>query len=72
LIIHLSFILLEYTNAVVKVGRRMYVTCLFGVSALSLLSTKHVALYISYNIEITPHKQTIQYKHNKTRQARFR
>jgi hypothetical protein len=28
---HLSCILLENTNAVVKIGRRMCVTCLFGV-----------------------------------------
>jgi hypothetical protein len=29
------------------------------VHDLSLLSTKHVALRTSYNIEITPHKHTI-------------
>jgi hypothetical protein len=29
---------------IVKMGRRMGVTCLFGVYALLLLSTKHVAL----------------------------
>jgi hypothetical protein len=38
----------------------MCVTCLFEVQALSLLSTKHVALRTSYSIEITQHKHTIQ------------
>jgi hypothetical protein len=37
----------------------MCVTCLFGVHDLSLLSTKHVALRTSYNIEIAQHKYTI-------------
>jgi hypothetical protein len=57
------------TNAVVKVGRRMCGTWLFEDHDLSLLSTKHVALHSSYNVEITHHKHTIQYKHNQTRQT---
>jgi hypothetical protein len=47
----------------------MCATCLFEVHDLSLLSTKHVALYTSYNTEIAQHKHTIQFKHNQTRQA---
>jgi hypothetical protein len=35
----------------------------------SLLSTKHVALRTSYNIEISQHKHAIQSKHKQTRQA---
>jgi hypothetical protein len=58
-IFHLSCILLKNTNAVVKVGRRMCVTCLFGVHNLSLLSKKHVDLRTSYNTEIAQHKHTI-------------
>jgi hypothetical protein len=47
----------------------MYVTCLFEVHDLSLLSTRYVALSTNYNTEITQHKHTIQSKHNQTRQA---
>jgi hypothetical protein len=47
----------------------MCVTCLFEEHDLSLISTKHVALRTSYNIEITQHKHTIQSKHNQTRQT---
>jgi hypothetical protein len=61
---NLSCILLENTNAVVKIGRRMCVTCLFGVHDLSLLSTKYVALRTNYNTETAQHKHTIQTKHN--------
>jgi hypothetical protein len=35
----------------------------------SLLSTKHVTLRTNYNTKIAQHKHSIQYKHNKTRQA---
>jgi hypothetical protein len=47
----------------------MCATCLFEDHDLSLLSTKHVALRINYNTELTQHKYTIQYKHNQTRQT---
>jgi hypothetical protein len=47
----------------------MCVTCLFEDHALSLPSTKHVALRTNYNTEISQYKHTIQYKHNQTRQA---
>jgi hypothetical protein len=47
----------------------MCVTCLFEVHELSLLSTKYVALRISYNTEIAQQKHTIQTKHNQTRQT---
>jgi hypothetical protein len=47
----------------------MYITCLFGVHDLSLISTKYVALRTNYNTEIAQHKHTIQTKHNQTRQA---
>jgi hypothetical protein len=47
----------------------MCVTCLLKIMIFSLLSTKHVALSTSYIIKLTQHKQTIQYKHNQTRQT---
>jgi hypothetical protein len=66
---NLSCILLENTNAVLKIGRRMCVTCLFEVHDLSLLSTRYVALRTNYNTEITQHKHTIHSNHNQTREA---
>jgi hypothetical protein len=54
----------ENTNAVVKIGRSMCVTCLFEVQTLSLLSTRHVLSFQSIAIEV--HNQ----KHIGPRQTR--
>jgi hypothetical protein len=48
----------ENTNAVVKIGRSMCVTCLFGVQTVSLLSTRHVFSFQSVAIEVHNHKHT--------------
>jgi hypothetical protein len=57
----------ENTNAVVKVSRRMCVTCLFEEYDLSLFSTKHVALRTNYSTEITQHKHNIPNKTNNSK-----
>jgi hypothetical protein len=47
------------TNAVVKIGRSICVTYLFGVQTLSLLSTRHVLSFQSIAIGVTQHKHTV-------------
>jgi hypothetical protein len=49
----------ENTNAIVKIGRSMCVTFLFGVQTLSLLSTRHVLSFQSIATGVTQHKHIV-------------
>jgi hypothetical protein len=64
----ISCIVLKSLMHIIKIGRSMCVTCLFGVQTLSLLSTRHVLFFQSIAVEVHNINTLVQDKQNQAMQ----